>query len=249
MANNFEGSPVKSETGFSVGRFVGAGSDKVSGGLGPAGTLGVAQPVLYLQKWLAPVVATAGTFIAAGTAMPNTTTVTYGLNGIPFSVASGNGVTLDSGASCTCAHARVIKVTPSAVTSTFSVTVTGYDRWEIPISETIQSAGSAVSTNKAFKTVTQIVVQSDADDSLNTFGVGTGASFGLDYICGTNVSFLQSRVDLLVDVGVFVAGSAINNKDPRGTYTPAAGNPPNGSRNFSVLYEITDTTKLGLHTS
>ena len=72
---------------------------------------------------------------------------------------------------------RAVSITAAAVGTAPTFTVSGYDIYGFPMTETIQSAASTVNGKKAFKYITSVVPS--AADGTNTFSVGTTDIIGL----------------------------------------------------------------------
>jgi hypothetical protein len=72
---------------------------------------------------------------------------------------------------------RAVSITSGAVTTAPLFTVSGYDIYGYPMTETIQSAATTVNGKKAFKFITSVVPATA--DGANTYSVGTTDIIGL----------------------------------------------------------------------
>lgn len=116
-----------------------------------------------------------------------------------------------------------------------TITVYGIDYLGQPMAETFTAAGaSAVAGKKAFKEVQGVTSGAVAATTLN---IGFGNVLGLPYAIG-------QITDAYVDNVAPSAGTAVvaiqiaqtaTTGDPRGTYTPASGVLPDGSRDIVLV--------------
>lgn len=120
--------------------------------------------------------------------------------------------------------------------ATSNVTVYGEDYLGQPMAQSFTLNGTtAVVGTKAFKRVTSI---SYAATAATTINVGWGNVLGLPYAyIGEGVSYTDDVLNS--SQGTFVARvvtQTLTSGDPRGTWTPAAGDITNGTKRHSVKY-------------
>lgn len=130
---------------------------------------------------------------------------------------------------------NVTVVASGAATST--VTVYGNDYLGQPMAETLTLNGTtAVPGKKAFRRITSIVYGATAATTIN---VGYGDVLGLPYAyIGQGISYTDDVLNS--SQGTFVARVAaqtLTSGDPRGTWTPAAGDVANGTRKHKIFYQ------------
>lgn len=121
--------------------------------------------------------------------------------------------------------------------ATSNVTVYGNDYLGQPMAESFTLNGAvAVVGKKAFRRVTRITYGATAATTIN---VGYGDVLGLPYAyIGEGVSYTDDVHN--TSQGTYVARVAtqsLTSGDPRGTWTPAAANLPNGTRLHKVRYQ------------
>ena len=135
---------------------------------------------------------------------------------------------------------RTVRVT-SVEAGTLTIYGTNYLNEEIAQTVTLVAA-TAQDTLKAFKTIKR-VVNGTADGNLS---LGHGAAFGLPFVLGVQKAYY-------IDGAVQSAGTAVaadidqdaTAGDPRGTWAPAAGVVPNGTRTYEVLAKFRSTDAVG----
>ncbi len=121
--------------------------------------------------------------------------------------------------------------------ATSNVTVYGLDYLGQPMAQSFTLNGTTpVVGTKAFRRVTRITAAVTAATTIN---VGYGDVLGLPYAyIGEGVSYTDDVLNS--SQGTFVARVAtqtLTSGDPRGTWTPAAGNVPNGTRLHKVKFQ------------
>lgn len=121
--------------------------------------------------------------------------------------------------------------------ATSNVTVYGTDYLGQPMAESFTLNGTTpVVGVKAFKRVTRVTAGVTAATTIN---VGYGNVLGLPYAyIGEGVSYTDDVLNS--SQGTFVARVAtqtLTSGDPRGTWTPAAGNVPDGTRRHKIRYQ------------
>jgi hypothetical protein len=125
-----------------------------------------------------------------------------------------------------------------------AATVFGLDYLGQPLQETFNLTGATpVVGKKAFGTILRVDCALVAATTLN---VGWGDILGLPYKLVDVFSELVDGSEATV-AGTFVIGQnaaqTATSNDPRGTYTPGAGNLANGARSYSI-YGLFDTENL-----
>lgn len=130
---------------------------------------------------------------------------------------------------------NVTVVASGAATS--NVTVYGTDYLGQPMAESFTLNGTTpVVGKKAFRRITRITAGITAGTTIN---VGYGNVLGLPYAyIGEGVSYTDDVLNS--SQGTFVARVAsqtLTSDDPRGTWTPAAGNVPDGTRRHKIKYQ------------
>lgn len=130
---------------------------------------------------------------------------------------------------------NVTVVASGAATS--NVTVYGYDYLGQPMAESFTLAGTVSQVGKkAFKRISRITAGVTA---ATTIDVGWGNVLGLPYAyIGEGVSYTDDVLNS--SQGTFVArvaSQSLTSGDPRGTWTPAAGDVPNGTRKHKIKYQ------------
>lgn len=121
--------------------------------------------------------------------------------------------------------------------ATSNVTVYGNDYLGQPMAESFTLNGTTpVVGLKAFRRVTRITAGITAATTIN---VGYGNVLGLPYAyIGEGVSYTDDVLNS--SQGTFVARVAtqtLTSGDPRGTWTPAAGDVPNGTKRHKIRYQ------------
>lgn len=135
----------------------------------------------------------------------------------------------------------------AAWTGTAVLTVDGFDEYGAPMRE--QSAsGTSLTGVKAFARVTRVTTSAD----ITGLTVGFGNVLGLPVFVPGAANLVREVLDLgAAAAGTLVAGlaaataSTANTADVRGTYAPAAGNLPDGSRTFGLLMWLDDPADRG----
>lgn len=131
----------------------------------------------------------------------------------------------------------------AAAAATNVVRVTGKDQYGEPLSEDFTLTGTtAVAGNKAFKSVSQVVIQPGA---ATTLSIGSGEKLGLPYRLSLITDTVGGlRVDNVLNAtAVFVTGlattvtSTAGTGDIRGTVT-STGSPPNNARRYTILQAL-----------
>jgi hypothetical protein len=142
---------------------------------------------------------------------------------------------------------RAVSVTTGTGTPTSAnFTVSGYDYYGQPMTEIIASgtvASTTTSGKKAFYQVASVSVSGSTG--------GVTVSIGVSNVLGSPVRIIDAGYIVRVgwnntladDAGTFVAADMTNpatssTGDVRGTYTPSAGNPPNGQRRLVLSIAI-----------
>ena len=135
-------------------------------------------------------------------------------------------------------YARNLVVTPGGTTADVAagnVVVTGVDIQGNVITESfafIADQSTAVTGNKAFKTITSIVIPAEDSPFGATWSVGFGAKLGLNGCLAGSGWYLKGLVDGADLTGSTVASSASDVSSNTIIPNPA----PNGSRDFDLLF-------------
>jgi len=138
---------------------------------------------------------------------------------------------------------NVTVVASGAATST--VTVYGLDYLGQPMAQTLTLNGTTpVVGTKAFRRITRITAAVTAATTIN---VGYGDVLGLPYAyIGEGVSYTDDVLNS--SQGTFtarVATQTLTSGDARGTWAPAAGNVPNGTRLHKVRFQALKSNLYG----
>lgn len=139
---------------------------------------------------------------------------------------------------------RAVSVTSSnAGDTTQTATVTGFDAYGQPMTETIAFNGAAtIAGRKAFKSVTRIAISAALTGNATA---GTTDVMGLPYRATSRNFVLTAQAGAQVTTGTFVAADTTNpatatTGDVRGTYVPPAAN--DGSRLLNItVFMVPDT--------
>lgn len=138
---------------------------------------------------------------------------------------------------------RAVSVTSSnAGDTTQTATVTGFDVYGQPMTETIAFNGAAtISGKKAFKKVTRIAISAALTGNATA---GTTDVIGLPYRATSRDYVLTAQNGAFVTTGTFVGAvtstATATTGDVRGTYTPPAAN--DGSKVLNiVIFTVPDT--------
>jgi hypothetical protein len=121
--------------------------------------------------------------------------------------------------------------------ATSNVTVKGEDYLGQGVAESFTLAGTTpVVGKKAFKRVTSI---SFGVTAATTIDIGYGNVLGLPYAyIGEGISYTDDVLNTAQGTFVaYVATQTLTSGDPRGTWTPAAANIPDGIRKHKVVYQ------------
>jgi hypothetical protein len=200
-----------------------------------SGNTHVGMTAIHHQVWVNPITADDNGLMEA-TAGPNTTTTTWTPSGGP------NVGALVSGGVCTLDFARNIGVVVTHASSVVALsgTITGYDMYDLPLTEAWSvTAGTTSKTftgKKAFKRVTSVTIVAAGNASADTVIIGTGSVLGLEVateLGATGAAVKEYVAGSLVTNGVIVALST-STGDPRGTYTPNTA--PDGSTTYNLWY-------------
>lgn len=122
---------------------------------------------------------------AASTTNLNAGTTTYSGTGVSVPITAGTGVTSTTLFGSTVydivglVGERAVQVTPGPGNTGASVTITGYDMYEVPLTATFSSTasgGSAAVSNKTFRYVSTISTTGNTTSSLS-FGVSDRVGF------------------------------------------------------------------------
>jgi len=142
---------------------------------------------------------------------------------------------------------RGVSLTLGAGTPTSAnFTVSGYDVYGQPMSEVIASgttASTTVNGRKAFYQVASVAVSGTTGGVSVSIGVSNVLGFPVRVIDAGYLTRVGWNNALADDAGTFAAADMTNpatssTGDVRGTYTPSAGNPPNGQRRLVVAIAI-----------
>lgn len=139
---------------------------------------------------------------------------------------------------------RNVTVVASGI-ATSNVTVYGTDYLGQPMAESFTLNGTTpVVGKKAFRRVTRITAAVTAGTTIN---VGYGNVLGLPYAyIGEGVSYTDDVLN--ASQGTFVARVAtqsLTSGDPKGTWEPAAGNVPDGTRRHKVKFQALNGNLYG----
>ena len=135
-------------------------------------------------------------------------------------------------------YARNLVVTPTGTTADVAagdVVIVGKDIHGNTISESftfLADASTAVTGNKAFKSITSITIPAEASPYGATWSVGFGAKLGLNGCLDGAGWYLKGLVDGADLTGSTVAASATDVSSNTIIPNPA----PNGSRDFDLLF-------------
>lgn len=151
---------------------------------------------------------------------------------------------------------RAIRLVSGSDDSGITYTVSGYDFYGQPQTQTL--AGAAIGTVTTTKTWQSITGITHTGSVAGTLTVGTTDVFGLPAVISDAAYILQVKWNetLAADAGTFVAADATTpataaTGDVRGTYTPSA-NASNGTRRLVMALGLTaiqvgpNATTLGL---
>ena len=128
----------------------------------------------------------------------------------------------------------------AAWTTSAKITVTGTDVYGQTLTESMASAGTSFTGNKAFKTVTKIVTDTD----ITGLTAGTGTKLGLPFFLpSTGHVIARMESGAAVTNGTLVAGAATaastsTTGDVRGTFAPNTA--PDGSVTYTVIAAVPD---------
>lgn len=134
--------------------------------------------------------------------------------------------------------ARNLVITPGATTADVkagSVVVTGTNIRGQVISESfvfVDNQSSAVTGNKAFKSVTSVLIPVQDSPYGATYSIGTGTKLGLNKCMDAAGYIIKSLVDGADITGVTIAASATDISSNTIIPNPA----PNGSRVFDFMF-------------
>jgi hypothetical protein len=135
-------------------------------------------------------------------------------------------------------HVRNLTITGNQATCTGDVVIAGTNIRNESITETIAANGTAtVAGNKAFKTVTSIVIPTRGAAS-DTIAIGTGVKLGLDSKL-TEASVLDAFTD---GVRETTAATVANSATAIESNTVTTNTAPNATRNFAVLFATRELT-------
>lgn len=172
---------------------------------------------IHRQQWTAPAAANTTYYLSA-----------HNLDGSTFSSFASQP-----------SHPRNVQIVASGVTAA-NVTINGLDIRGNSISETLALNGTtAVAGNKAFKSITSIVLPTVAS---TTISVGTGVKFGLDRNL-LEASVLDTYTDGVRDTtpaAVAASGSVASTSICQNTVSFATA--PNGSHNYAAYVATTELT-------
>lgn len=139
-------------------------------------------------------------------------------------------------------------VSTNAGDTTQTINISGYDKYNQKVSETVTLNGTTVVTSK--KALAQVVTLAISGATVGTVAVGTSNVFGLP------LPLYKSAVQVLKesqDGAVPTAGTFVNadgstptasTGDVRGTYVPNAT--PNGSIGFAIFALVPDKSDIGV---
>lgn len=200
-------------------------------------------------------------FVPATLATANIAALQNTVNGTPFTLAAGAGVTAvpaPDGSGATVYQfdvERAVSLTSAANMSAGNVTIVGFDRFGSKLTQ--RRAGpnaNTVNTLKAFLSV--LSVTSDTTDAVNTMSVGSSDIFGLFWRCDDAGYIIPKWAEVLaIDAGTFVVADTTNpatnaTGDQSGTYKPSSAS--NGVRRLVIWQHLTgiqcgpNATALGL---
>lgn len=136
---------------------------------------------------------------------------------------------------------RNLRFTSSANDTGITFTVTGFDVYGAPMTETITGANGIASGRKAFKYVLAVTA---SGASAGTVAIGTGDVLGLPFRVN-DASYVVSvkwAATLAADAGTFVAAdtatATATTGDVRGTYIPSSAS--NASRRLTIVTLVAD---------
>jgi hypothetical protein len=129
--------------------------------------------------------------------------------------------------------------------ATSTVDVYGNDYLGQPMAQRLTLNGTTpVIGTKAFRRITHVVLGVTAATTIN---LGYGDVLGLPYAyIGQGVSYTDDVLNASQGTFVaYVAAQTLTSGDPRGTWTPAAGNVPNGVRKHKIYYQALQNNLYG----
>lgn len=144
---------------------------------------------------------------------------------------------------------RAVSVIAGVGDTTQVITVTGFDVYNQPMTESITlNAGTTVSGQKAFRRITRV---SSSAATANNVSVGSTDILGLPLRVATRNHALTAWDGAFVTTGTFAAADATSpatatTDDVRGTYLPPSAT--NGTRRLTVyLYAASENTQAGIY--
>ena len=205
----------------------GANSDRAGIPFANADKMGIVKPVLVS---LGAAIASDADGIVAEQAATLADGLATGING---ALASGGEAVLD-----------VPRAIVAAWTGTAVVTVTGYDEYGMPMTES-SASGTSLTGKKAFKRVTGVTTSAD----ITALTVGTGKVLGLPvFLPGSGYVVRELQNGSPPTAGATVAGdltkATATTGDVRGTYAPNTN--PNGSNSIQLLLMVDDVGFKGI---
>lgn len=147
---------------------------------------------------------------------------------------------------------RCVAIISTANLSGMTFTVSGFDQYGQPMTQTLTGPNNAtVNTKKAFRQI--LSVTPSATDGANNVTVGTADIFGMNFVVLHNeyVASVKWGGALAQDGGVFTPAdttspATASTGDIRGTYAPSSAS--DGAKRLTILYYM-DGTQVGYNST